>query len=632
MDDLASIQELLNKLSLRVRNLEDLVQSQIQRIHALEKTLAGDSGFEPSPPGLSLEESSPPPLPELVRSPSLQAQGASPPAPAVSAPEEPSVVAGLEARIGGSWLNKIGVTAIVLGMGYFLKYAIENEWIGEMGRVVLGIATGLGFLWWGELLHKRGFRNYGLTVSAGGIAVLYLSVFAAFQLYVLLPQLAAFLLMFLITVTAVAMAVRYDSRTVAFLGIVGGFLTPAMLSTGRDNQIGLFCYILILDLGVLGLAYFKNWRKLNLLALVFTHVLFLAWASSFYSQEKLWRTEAFLTVFFLVFALLAFLYNLVHQEKSSFADLALISLNGSSYFLWTYGLLEGKYFHLLGFFALLMAAAYTGLASFLRKRAEQDTYLFLVTLGLGLTFITLAIPIQLKQNWITIGWSMEAVVLTVIGLRLNEKRTRLAALLILALVSLRLLFYDQPGFLNQNVLWFLNRRGLTFAVAVGAILTVALLFARHRDAGLALAATTETGPGNVLEHRLIAGLVLGANLLLLFFLTTEIAAYFDAWNYRISSYTLKREVASQKQLAISALWAFYSIFLVTIGIVRRYQPLRLLAIVLFGVTILKVFLVDLSEVERIYRVISFIGLGIVLLAVSFMYQKYQKQINQFVMK
>src|SRR5947208_94568 len=181
-------------------------------------------------------------------------------------------------------------------------------------------------------------------MSAGSIAILYFSIFAAFNFYSLIDQLPALCLMVLITTTAVAMALRYDAKIIALIGILGGFLTPVMLSTGKDNQTGLFSYVMLLDLGILALAYSKDWRELNLLAFIFTQLTFLGWTLSFYNPAKLWLAEFFLTLFFLIFAVMSFLYNIVHQRKTSFRDLSLILLNGATYFLWTYGLLQEKYF------------------------------------------------------------------------------------------------------------------------------------------------------------------------------------------------------------------------------------------------------------------------------------------------
>src|SRR5262249_51886641 len=154
-------------------------------------------------------------------------------------------------------------------------------------------------------------------------------------------------------------------------------------------------------------------------------------------------------------------------------------------------------------------------------------------------------------------------------------------------------------------------------IGIIAIFAMAYLYAQHREKLVGE------------EGRRIAGLIIAGNFLLIFLLTTELGHYFQIRYHEEKTYQLQRAIHGQKELAISSLWAAYSILLVTVGIFKKYQPIRLLAILLFGVTILKVFLMDLSDLEKAYRIISFIGLGIILLAVSFMYQKYRSQINEF---
>ena len=637
MDSPTSLEERVRQLSVQLTRLEDLVQRHTQRIYALERQL-GEAGVsspvfrgEPSPgEGCTIDVEQAAVVPSDI---AVEVHTVQDPLVGVGVSQSEPVES-MESRIGGNWLNKIGMLAIVLGMAYFLKYAIDNEWIGESGRVILGMVSGLGFLYGGERLRQKGYRGYALTLLGGGISILYFSVFAAYNFYRLLDQLPAFCLMLMITMTAVLMSLRYDSKSIAYLGLIGGFLTPVMLSTGRDNQVGLFTYIAMLDLGVLALAYFKNWRSLNLTAFLLTQLIFLGWTSSFYTSEKLWRTELFLTLFFILFAFVSFIYNIVHQQRTTLRDLTLITFNGAAYFMWTYSLMESQYFNYLGFYAVLMAVFYVGLSLVSFRRARQDSYLFLVLLGVAFTFLTLAIPIQLKQNWITIGWSIEAVVLAWIGLRLEHPQTRLAALCISALVAVRLLFYDVPVYAGTDRLFLLNQRSFTFAAGIVSMLMMAYGYAIHRQklAGPA----SEKGSFHKILWRLEAAsmtaLLLLANLLLVYLVTSEISSHFEGQYLYQVSWEVRRSLRSQMQLAISAFWASYSIILVSIGILRKFQPIRLLAILLFGVTIAKVFFVDLSELERGYRIISFIGLGIILLIVSFMYQKYKQEINSLVMK
>jgi len=622
---MANPDDQLKQLVSRLDKIEQILQSQIQRIHAVETQL----GLPPASitPAPIVTPREPPPLPIVSPSTPRADQcfvdsAQSPEAASTQFPTPNTDKESLESKIGGNLLNKVGMAAIILGMAYFLKYAIDNDWIGEAGRVMIGVLAGLAFVSWGEFLHRKEMRGYAVTVLGGGAAILYFSIFAAFSFYHLLDQIPALLLMVLITTATVVMSVRYNSKTIAIFATVGGFMTPVLLSTGKDNQTGLFTYIFLLDLGVLALAYLKNWRLLNLLAFFFTQLMFAGWSFNFYNSSKLWRTEFWLTVFFLLFAVMSFLYNITHRQRTTFRDLSLITLNGAVYFLWTYGLLESQYSEYLGFYAVLMAAVYVGLGSVAYRKAQEDSYLFLVFLGLGLTCLTIAIPIQLKQNWITIGWSVEAAVLTWLGFRLDSKKTRRSALLISAMVVFRLLFLDSSfsSAFAEDFTFLFNKRGMAFTAGIASLFVMAYFYHRNRE---------KLDP---IERWLTGALFIGANLLVLFFLTTEISSTFEVAYYRTSDYQLKRDIRSRMRLSVSALWGLYSIVLVTVGILRRIQPLRLLAILLFAATILKVFFVDLGEMEKLYRIVASIGLGVILLAVSMMYQKYRTQINEFVLK
>ena len=200
MQDPPSLEDQLRELRDRLAHLEDLVQYQVRRIYSLEQQWKGTAEPAPPPPPILFQTPGPTVLkPEdsaVSRGTEFQSGGSLLP-PASTLEERPQMLSNesMESRIGANWLNKIGVVAIVLGMSFFLKYAIDNRWIGERGRVCLGIAVGLSFLFWGERLGKKQYRTYGLTVLGGGITILYFSVYAAFSFYQLLPQWFAFILM-----------------------------------------------------------------------------------------------------------------------------------------------------------------------------------------------------------------------------------------------------------------------------------------------------------------------------------------------------------------------------------------------------------------------------------------------------
>ncbi|MBM2841453.1 MAG: putative rane protein, partial [Bacteroidetes bacterium] len=155
-----------------------------------------------------------------------------------------------EALIGGKLLNRIGALALIIGVGFFLKYAFDNEWITETMRVVIGFLIGALLLVVAMRADKKKFEVFAQGLVGSGIAVLYLSVFASFSFYRLVPQVVAFMMMSAVTVLAFLQAFKYDSLAVSLLGLVGGFLTPFLLSTGEANEVGLFTYIALLDAGI----------------------------------------------------------------------------------------------------------------------------------------------------------------------------------------------------------------------------------------------------------------------------------------------------------------------------------------------------------------------------------------------
>jgi uncharacterized membrane protein len=228
----------------------------------------------------------------------------------------------------------------------------------------------------------------------------------------------------------------------------------------------------------------------------------------------------------------------------------------------------------------------------------------------------------LEQNWVSIGWAVEALALCWAGLSFDNRNACWAALVVVFLFTLRLLNYDVSlrGWAAKNDVFLFNRRGLTFLLCVLAIFAMAQLYARYSKY------LNET------EQWIEPGLVLLANLLILLFMTTEVSRYFERDYSQVGNQALRREIHSRMQLAISGLWGLYSIILVSIGIIRRFRSIRIMAILLFGVTILKVFLSDLQQMEKIYRIVASIGLGVLLLAVSMMYQKYRTRINELVLK
>ncbi|HZH90250.1 MAG TPA: DUF2339 domain-containing protein [Pyrinomonadaceae bacterium] len=492
----------------------------------------------------------------------------------------------LEQLIGGSLFNWLGIIAVSLTVGFFLKYAFDNDWIGQRGQVLLGALSGGGILVAAERLRARGYRSYAYVLSGGGVLILYLTVYAARVFYELIGVFPAFLLMIAVTTTAVLLAARHHAYAIAVLGLIGGFMTPALLSTGVDNQLGLFGYVALLDSGVLALAYFKRWRSLNHLAFFATVLTFAGWSLVHYEDWKLWPTLFFLTLFFLMFNALGIVYNVVRQRPARWFDISLIITNATLFFAASYALLEPGHRSILGSYALLWSAFYVLLFYFTYQRHRADKLLALSYVGAAVTFCTLAAAIQLDQQWVTIAWAMEALMLTWIGLRADTDAPRLVALPVFAFALLRWFTADLSEFAyraGETFVPLLNRRAVSAAALVAALAGAVWLYHRRGE-------RVERGE----REMIVAALVIAANVLALTLLTVDANDYFNAHLSAVNAddYDARRTVENARQFTLTVIWTFYALCALVVGMKRRLPALRYAALAWLAVTGAKLVGVD----------------------------------------
>jgi uncharacterized membrane protein len=497
----------------------------------------------------------------------------------------------LESHIGGSWFNWIGIIAITFGVAFFLKYAFDNRWIGPAGRVMLGVVAGLSILAAGERLRARGLQQYAYVLSGGGILILYLSIYAAFAFYQLIGHVPAFLLMAWVTAGAVLLSARHDALPVAVLALVGGFLTPLLLSNGQDNETGLFSYVALLDAGVLTLAYYKEWRSLNYMSFAATLLMILGWMIEYYERVKLWPTLFFLSLFFLLYAALVVVHNVLRRRPARWFDITLVITNATFYFSLTYQLLyKANYNASLGSFALVVSAFYVLLFYVAHRLHRADRLLVYSLLGAAITFFTMAVSIQLEQNWVTMAWAVEAVVLTWVGLRSETSAPRHSSLVVFAFAVGHWLTDDIMASAYQKGVTFtplLNARAASCAVLVGACAGIVWLY---RQAGARIRED---------ERAFIStAFLLAANLLALALLTLDLNDYFEQSKAILPGATSAGDelarLENTRQFSLSVMWTLYGATALVLGILRRLKALRALALALLACTVVKVLSLDLA--------------------------------------
>lgn len=327
----------------------------------------------------------------------------------------------------GNPIVRVGMVVMFFGMSFLVKYASSQGLLPielRLTGVVLAAAALLVFGW--RTRQRPG--SYGLVLQAGGIAIIYLTLFAAATLYGLLPLSLAFGLLFLVVLSGVGLALLQNAQVLAILATAGGFLAPILTSTGQGSHVGLFSFYLILNLGILAIALHKTWRWLNWVGFVFTFVISAAWGVLKYQPEQYISTQPFLIAFFILYLCVAILFSL--KQPANLRGL----VDGSLIFglpLVAFGLQAALLKHTeygLALSALGLAAIYTALSALLMQlhRASQAV-LIQAFLALGIGFATLAIPLALDSSWTSVSWALEAIGLLWVGLRQQMLRSRIAA-------------------------------------------------------------------------------------------------------------------------------------------------------------------------------------------------------------
>jgi uncharacterized membrane protein len=538
----------------------------------------------------------------------------------------------LETLIAGRGFLWLGIIAVIVAASFFLKYAFERQWIGPTGRVMLGGVAGCALLALAERLRLRGYQAYAHVLSGGGIVILYLSVYAAFSFYHLTGQPPAFILMALVTAIAVALAARYDAYPIAILALVGGFMTPKLLATNVDNEVGLFGYVALLDAGVLALAYFKRWRSLNYLAFAATWVMFAGWAFRFYEEPKLWPTLFFLTLFFVMFAALALIHNVLKERPTRWFDISLVLTNATLYFATSYLLLEehrtrtAATFAPQGVHALLLSVFFVLLYFIVRQKHRSDKLLTYTYVALAVTFLTIAVAIQLDQQWVTIGWAVEALMLTWVGLKAAEDAPRFAALPVFAVACMHWFMVDmqefgyQPYF-HPGVVFhpLLNNRAVSCAVLVLVCAGITWLYRRHAERV------------NKDDRDILTSLfVVVGNLLAVTLLTLDLNDYFSQKLNANGSplINVANELTNAHQFAMTLLWTLYGTAALLIGLLRRLKVLRIGALILLAFAVGKLLAADALYYSAPWHTTvfnqTFLGFALVVLALAACVRAYAR--------
>ncbi len=695
-------------------------------------------------------------------------------APSQTTPEKEkrdwSVFGNIESFIGTNLISKIGILILIIGVGIGAKYAIDNQLVSPLTRIILGYITGVVLLVTSLKLRTK-YENYSAVLLSGGLAILYFITYFGYAFYGLFPQLLAFGLMVVFTLFSVVAAVSYNRQVIAVIGLVGAYAVPFLLSSGSGDYLTLFTYMAIINVGILLISVQKYWKYLFYSAFFMTWIIYGSWMADYGLMNHFSIAITFAFIFFLIFYVTFLAYKLIKKEEFKRRDIFLVLSNSFIFYgLGCIILTDYNYEDYLGLFTLLNAIIHFGVTTLVYSQKLADRNLFYLASGLVLTFLTMAIPVQLDGNWVTLLWGAEAVLLFWIGrtqqVAIYEKMAY--PIIFLAFFSLfhdweliprhnfetypyTILFnatfitgllvslgfgfitylyhndqYEKPAtkvwissIMNYSIpimflfalymtfhfeismyweklfqtskleihldnrmttkmdydlrifkqLWIFNYTALFLTILsfvnlkqirnkylgianmalnlmiIFSILTTGLFKCVELREIHLLQTNAEYFNKGIMYHviRYITYGFLGALVyatysylkdgLLELRLAQYVGIFVHAVILIVISYELVHwmEILGSNQsdkLALSILWGLYALLLVILGIWKKQKLLRIAGIGLFAITLVKLFFYDIAHLNTISKTIVLVSLGVLLLIISFLYNKYTDVITE----
>ena len=652
----------------------------------------------------------------------------------------------IEKFIGENLINKIGIAVLILGISFFVKYAIDNNWINESGRVLIGFVCGLMLAGFAHRLRDK-FRSFSSVLIAGSLTVFYFTTAFAFHEYHLWSQSLTFTVMVIITALAVSLSLFYNRMELIIMATIGGFITPFLVSNGSGNYIALFSYLIILNIGLIIIAYFKEWRIVHFIAFVFTQLIYIIWLQNYSDISSFPFKGAFVfaTIFYALFFITNIILQLTHTgQRRAYDYIVLISQNLVYYSCGMYIISQSHQDNLKGLFtaSLGLINLMTTLV-FLKNKKIDKVYLLLLT-GVTLTYFTLAVPVQFDGHYITMFWGMEMIILLYLYQRSFISLLKIVSIItgVLMLGSLVYnlsIIYGSEFTISYKPI--INKAFVTASFAAISLVIYNRFLNKEADTFFIKDFRTETLRITVTFLSLIIFFIAGfaevsfqfinhfpdtelyiiyqaiysfAFLFTLFFIikkqikwitssikTFLIAAFLllyitqtqiiyntfikimyennlklhyiallasdtiiivtlwkliihlknnvfsnsndDKFTYVvIATISLLFSIIGQhifiqiyhplfaqlsyaenlyQKAGLTIIWSVISFIVIRYGMVNNYKPLRVSALALFALSLLKLFIYDISNIPPAGKIIAFILLGVVLLIVSFMYQK-----------
>ena len=562
--------------------------------------IAAKSGTE-SPAIVPTRPPSPAPLQELPsRLTTLNSASAS---------EQSASPVGWETFIGQKAFGWVAAILFLFSATFFLRYAYQNNWIGPVGRVAIGELFGAGLVISGCRYLLRGWRRFASMLMSTGIVVIYLATYSAFGFYQLLPQQHAGIFLAILVMESMLTAVFCRSSLIGMIAVVGGLMTPLLMQSDHDSYSSLFLYLLTLNIGVIAATSVQRWRAVASVAFLGTQLIYLAWYQGNYHPEKFAWALGFQLSLFTLYLGHSLIIARRSERTADYEELARFVINAVVGFVAFRALTLETWSLWIGTAALVFATIYAIVARLIMAWRPTDSRLMMTSLAVAIGFIAWAIPVQADARWISLGWTMMAIALWLFGLRISSSILRAMAAALATIAVVRVIGFDLPFFIRDPFIPVLNREALP-SLAVGVLLLAAVWKADRY-----LPKLTSN------EHWGIGFTGVCGITLVWLVLSLECHGYFVSRSFISGDVELWRWRA---QLALTLFWILFATALLLLGFRFNRSRLRWFAMGLFGVTVLKLFIVDMANVQQIYRIVAFFILAVVLGLVARGYQRFKQ--------
>lgn len=619
----------------------------------------------------------------------------------------------LEENIGLKLFSWIGILALVIGVGYFIKYAIENNLIGYLTRIILGVVFGIILIIIGELFAKKEkYELWARTLAGGGFAITYFSVYAAyhFEEYrraIGISQTLDIILLTIVVIFAITMSIINNSRITVIAAFFLGYITSLL---SADFQLLTLIYSLLLTIGLIIISIIKKWADIGIGGVVATYIVYLFWYQR--NPTDFFISTIFLLTYFFIYTIQTLLIKSEEDTYSEYYSIIINLINSAFFFLLYYFQIQDHYPNYDALFTLFLAVFYFAL--YFASKTISLEKLSMSSLYLGILYLTITIPLQLNNEMITIVWALDAIILTLLWINLEIKQLRFAAYALAGVTVLKTLFVDSwlRPFDFNNIMN--STRPLAYLVSIISLYFICWQLKRNQDKlgkeeeiiselyswaagfltvmiiglemktywqnvfwplfalilfllGIQITNLQFRIQGYILSIWIILAILFGELFDQLERLFSRTNIYYDVHTYRLVTYlsaiivfyfifywyNKNKDRLNQAELWIldsysfagtglalilialemneywiSIGWAVLALVISGIGFGLKKKLFRLQGLFILGMTILKVFLYDTRELETIYRTLSFIILGIILLSISFIYAKYKDQIKE----